>query len=52
LELKNPKMDGETLRYEVRILEGRLPPSFGVASLFVEDSPGSPVLESSSQISK
>jgi hypothetical protein len=44
LELKNPKLDGDTLQYEVRVLEGRLPVSFGVASLFFEGTPGSPVL--------
>lgn len=37
IELRNPVMDGDSLTYEVSILEGDLPPFGGVNSLFIDD---------------
>ena len=45
VELKEPKLDGETLRFDVDVLSGELPVSFGATSLFMEASPGSPLLD-------
>jgi hypothetical protein len=45
LELKNPKLDGETLQYEVFFFDRKPPQSFGPSSLFIEATFGSPVLE-------
>jgi hypothetical protein len=47
LELKEPKLDSETLRFRARFLRGSLPASFGLCTLFMEAVPGSPVLRES-----
>jgi hypothetical protein len=36
LELFDPKLDGNTLSYRVKILEGKIPGSFKMASLFID----------------
>ena len=36
LELSNPKIDGENMIYDIRILEGTPPESGGVSSLFID----------------
>lgn len=35
--LTNPRRSGDSLSYDVRILEGRLPPSGGPTSIFIDD---------------
>ncbi|MEE9604705.1 MAG: hypothetical protein V3V70_03960 [Candidatus Scalindua sp.] len=36
LELMNPKSDGDSISYKVRIISGNVPESFGPASLFID----------------
>jgi len=36
VELRNPRLVGEDLSYNVRVLEGRVPASGGAASLFID----------------
>jgi len=36
VELTNPKLDGDTLSYSARVLDGSVPPQGGFASLFVD----------------
>jgi hypothetical protein len=36
VELKNPNLSGDTLTYDVRVLEGNLPPTGGAGSLFID----------------
>jgi hypothetical protein len=43
-ELSNPRLDGDTLRWEMRLLQGTMSASFGVCSLFLENAAGSTVL--------
>lgn len=34
-----PKLEGNTLQFEVRILKGDIPKSFGIISLFIDERP-------------
>jgi hypothetical protein len=36
VELRDPVLEGENLTYEVKVLEGKLPPEGGLASLFID----------------
>jgi hypothetical protein len=36
VELRDPVLDGDNLTYEVKTLEGKLPPEGGLASLFID----------------
>jgi hypothetical protein len=36
VELRDPVLEGENLTYEVKALEGKLPPEGGLASLFID----------------
>ncbi len=36
VELRDPRLEGEDLSYQVRILEGKVPASAGAASLFID----------------
>jgi len=36
VELSDPKRDGKTISYAVKVLEGKLPEKFGEASLFID----------------
>jgi len=36
VELRDPVLEGENLTYQVKILEGKLPPEAGLASLFID----------------
>jgi hypothetical protein len=36
VELKQPHLTGTTLTYQVRVLQGKLPPNLGTSSLFVD----------------
>jgi len=36
VELHNPRLEGEDLSYNVKVLEGRVPASAGAASLFID----------------
>jgi len=42
VELANPRLRGSTLSYSVRILDGRLPPSGGASTLFIDPSDDAP----------
>ena len=36
VELRDPVLDGDDLSYKVKVLEGKIPASAGVASLFID----------------
>ena len=36
IELMDPRIDGDSLTYKVRVLEGNVPSSFGASSLFID----------------
>jgi len=36
IELMDPRIDGDSLTYKVRVLEGNVPSSFGSSSLFID----------------
>ena len=36
VELTQPRLDGTTLTYQARVLEGTLPPTVGTSSLFID----------------
>jgi hypothetical protein len=45
VELKQPRLEGTTLTYQVRVLKGTLPPTAGTSSLFIDGghcNPGNP----------
>ncbi|HXV28520.1 MAG TPA: hypothetical protein VD913_06090 [bacterium] len=38
IELLNPVAEGKTITYDVKVLEGKIPATFGEASLFIDDT--------------
>ncbi len=42
LEIQNPKLSGDQLEFDIRVLEGECPKKFGVSSLFVDDESANP----------
>ena len=39
MEIANPRLQGDQLKYDVRILNGTCPGKFGVSSLFIDNFP-------------
>jgi hypothetical protein len=36
MELKNPQLDGDTMTYEARVLQGNMPDNIKASSLFID----------------